>query len=44
VAQALAQIDARQKAAEASIEQDPAIRAFREQFGALLRPGSIRPL
>lgn len=44
VAQALAQVDARQKAAEASIEQDPAVRAFREQFGALLRPGSIRPL
>ena len=44
VAQLLAQGDARKKAAEAAIEQDPAVRAFREQFGAELRPGSIRPL
>ena len=44
VAQLLAQGDARKKAAEAAIEQDPAVRAFREQFGAVLRPGSIRPL
>ena len=43
-AQVLAQADARQKAAEAAIEQDPAVRAFREQFGAALRPGSIRPI
>ncbi|MDP3856576.1 MAG: DNA polymerase III subunit gamma/tau [Stagnimonas sp.] len=43
-AQVLAQGDARKKAAELAIEQDPAVRAFREQFGAALRPGSIRPI
>jgi DNA polymerase-3 subunit gamma/tau len=34
---------ARQKAAEAAIEQDPVVRAFKEQFGASVRPGSIQP-
>lgn len=43
-AQLLAQGDARRQAAELAIEQDPAVRAFREQFGAVLRPGSIRPI
>ena len=43
-AQLLAQGDLRKQAAELAIEQDPAVRAFREQFGAVLRPGSIRPI
>ena len=34
----------RQLAAEAAIESDPAIRAFKEMFGASVKPGSIRPL
>ena len=34
----------RQRAAEQSIEADPAVRAMREVFGATVKPGSIRPL
>ncbi|MGQ0620253.1 MAG: DNA polymerase III subunit gamma/tau [Panacagrimonas sp.] len=34
---------ARQKAAEAAIEQDPVVHAFRDQFGVSVRPGSVRP-
>ena len=44
-----AELDARRavekvKAAQVSIETDPVVRAFREQFGASVRPGSIQPL
>jgi DNA polymerase-3 subunit gamma/tau len=34
----------RQRAAEQSIEADPAVRAMREVFGATVKPGSVRPL
>ena len=34
----------RQRSAEASIAADPVVRAFREHFGARVRPGSIHPL
>jgi DNA polymerase III subunit gamma/tau len=34
----------RQRAAEESIERDPAVRAMRETFGATVRPGSVKPL
>jgi DNA polymerase III subunit gamma/tau len=34
----------RQRAAEQSIESDPAVRAMREVFGATVRPGSVKPL
>ncbi|MEQ1437751.1 DNA polymerase III subunit gamma/tau [Fontimonas sp. SYSU GA230001] len=34
----------RQRAAEEAILADPVVRAFREQFGAQLRTGSIHPL
>lgn len=34
----------RQRAAEAAIENDPAIRAFKDMFGASVKPGSVRPL
>ena len=34
---------ARQKQVEAAMDQDPVVRAFKEQFGATLRPGSIQP-
>ncbi|MEW6167870.1 MAG: DNA polymerase III subunit gamma/tau [Pseudomonadota bacterium] len=34
----------RQRAAEESILSDPVVRAFRDQFGAQVRPGSIHPL
>jgi len=34
----------RQRAAEEAILSDPAVRAFRDQFGAQVRPGSIHPL
>ena len=34
----------RQRAAEAAIEADPAVRAFKELFGASVKPGSVRPL
>jgi DNA polymerase-3 subunit gamma/tau len=36
--------DDRQRAAEQSIESDPAVRAMRETFGATVKPGSIKPL
>jgi DNA polymerase-3 subunit gamma/tau len=44
-----AELDARRavekvKAAQVAIETDPVVRAFREQFGASVRPGSIQPL
>ncbi|HUP92114.1 MAG TPA: DNA polymerase III subunit gamma/tau [Solimonas sp.] len=32
----------RQKAAEAAIEADPAVRAFKDLLGATVRPGSVR--
>jgi DNA polymerase III subunit gamma/tau len=35
---------ARQGAAEAAIENDASVRAFKEVFGASVRPGSIQPL
>jgi DNA polymerase-3 subunit gamma/tau len=41
--EALASED-RQRAAEESIEADPAVRAMREVFGATVKPGSVRPL
>ncbi|MBP6107515.1 MAG: DNA polymerase III subunit gamma/tau [Steroidobacteraceae bacterium] len=34
----------RQRAAEESIDCDPAVRAMREVFGATVRPGSVKPL
>ena len=34
----------RQRAAELSIDSDPAVRAMREVFGATVRPGSVKPL
>ena len=34
----------RQRAAEASIEADPEVRAFKEAFGATVRPGSVQPV
>ncbi len=33
----------RQRAAERAIEEDPAVRAMREVFGATVRPGSVKP-
>jgi DNA polymerase-3 subunit gamma/tau len=36
--------DDRQRAAEESIEADPAVRAMREVFGATVRPGSVKPV
>jgi DNA polymerase III subunit gamma/tau len=33
----------RQRAAEASIEQDPTVRALKEKFGATVRAGSVAP-
>jgi DNA polymerase III subunit gamma/tau len=34
----------RQRAAEQSIDSDPAVRAMRDVFGATVRPGSVKPL
>jgi DNA polymerase-3 subunit gamma/tau len=34
----------RQRAAEAAAEADPTVRAFKEMFGASIRPGSVQPL
>jgi DNA polymerase-3 subunit gamma/tau len=34
----------RQRAAEIAIEADPAVRAFKDMFGASVKPGSVRPL
>jgi len=34
----------RQRAAEASIDADPEVRAFKEAFGATVRPGSVQPV
>jgi DNA polymerase-3 subunit gamma/tau len=34
----------RQHAAEAAIEGDPEVRAFKEAFGAVVRPGSVQPV
>jgi DNA polymerase-3 subunit gamma/tau len=34
---------ARQQAAESAVHEDPVVRAFKEQFGAAVRPGSIKP-
>ena len=36
--------DDRQRAAEQSIDSDPAVRQMREVFGATVRPGSVKPL
>jgi DNA polymerase-3 subunit gamma/tau len=49
VSQTPAQIDAqrasdRVRGAIESIETDPVVRAFKEQFGAMVRPNSIHPL
>lgn len=33
----------RQRAAEAAIAEDPVVRAFKDQFGAAVRSGSIQP-
>lgn len=33
----------RQHKAEAGVNEDPVVRAFKEQFGAVVRPGSIQP-
>ncbi len=35
---------AKQKAAQTAVHDDPVVRAFKEQFGATVRPGSIQPL
>ena len=35
--------DDRQKAAQSAIENDPAVRAFKDVFGATLKPGSVQP-
>ena len=43
-AQALAAIDARQKAAEAAIANDERVQAFQQHFGASVRAGSIKSL
>jgi DNA polymerase-3 subunit gamma/tau len=37
------QLAARQEAAEASIQSDPALQSILEQFGGEIEPGSIRP-
>ena len=34
----------RQRAAEEAIHSDPVVKAFRDHFGATVRPGSIHPL
>ena len=34
----------RQRAAEAAIDGDPEVRAFKEAFGATVRPGSVQPV
>jgi len=34
----------RQRAAEAAIDADPVVRAFKDMFGAQVRPGSVQPL
>jgi DNA polymerase-3 subunit gamma/tau len=34
----------KQRAAEQSIDSDPAVRAMRETFGATVKPGSVKPL
>ena len=36
--------DERLKAAEQAIDDDPAVRAMREVFGATVQPGSVKPL
>ncbi len=36
--------DERLKAAEQAIDDDPAVRAMRDVFGATVQPGSVRPL
>ena len=36
--------DERLKAAEQAIDEDPAVRAMRDVFGATVQPGSVRPL
>jgi DNA polymerase-3 subunit gamma/tau len=36
--------DERLKAAEQAIDDDPAVRAMRDIFGATVQPGSIRPV
>ena len=33
----------RQRAAESAMSDDPVVRAFKDQFGAIVRPGSIQP-
>ena len=43
-AQAAAALDARQKAAEAAIAEDPSVQAFQQHFGARVRAGSIKPV
>jgi DNA polymerase-3 subunit gamma/tau len=35
--------DDRQKSAQSAIDNDPTIRAFKDVFGATLKPGSIQP-
>jgi DNA polymerase-3 subunit gamma/tau len=34
---------ARQRASESAVNEDPVVRAFKEQFGAAVRPGSLKP-
>jgi DNA polymerase-3 subunit gamma/tau len=34
----------RQQASEKAVHDDPRVRAFKEQFGAVVRPGSIQPI
>jgi DNA polymerase-3 subunit gamma/tau len=34
----------RQRGAEAAIESDPQVRAFKDAFGATVRPGSVQPV
>jgi DNA polymerase III subunit gamma/tau len=33
----------RQRAAESAIDSDPEVQAFKESFGAVVRPGSVQP-
>ena len=35
---------AKERAAEAAIDGDPEVRAFKEAFGATVRPGSVQPV
>jgi DNA polymerase-3 subunit gamma/tau len=42
-AQAVAEREARQRAAEQSIQSDPFVQSLMREFGATIVPGSIKP-